>query len=68
MEGKVPQLLHLEAGVDVLHSERSYDIALCTKFASMEDMQAYQIHPVHLEVAEFIKSVRESSISVDYES
>ncbi len=34
MKGRIPQLRHLEVGVDVLHSERSYDIALVTKFDS----------------------------------
>ncbi len=68
MEGKVPQLRHLEVGIDIIHSQRSYDLALVTKFDSLEDLDAYQIHPIHVEVANFIASVREASISVDYES
>lgn len=67
MQGKIPTLRHLEVGIDILHSQRSYDVALYTKFDSLEDMQAYQVHPVHVEVAEFIGSVRESSVSADYE-
>jgi len=68
MKGKIPQLRHLEVGVDVLHSERSYDLALVTKFDSMEDLKAYQAHPVHVEVQKYMTSVRESSVTVDYES
>lgn len=68
MKGKISQLRHLEAGVDVLHSERSYDLALVTKFDSMQDMLAYQAHPVHVDVSKYMTSVRESSITVDYES
>ncbi|WP_373229392.1 Dabb family protein [Cohnella sp.] len=67
MEGKIDELLHLEVGTDVLHSERSYDIALVTKFESMETLQAYQVHPVHKAVIEHMASVREASVSVDYE-
>ena len=67
-KGKIPVLRYLEVGMDVLHSERSYDIALITKFDSMEDLQAYQVHPVHLEVAKYITAVRESAIAVDFES
>ena len=67
MKGKIPQLRHIEAGIDVLHSDRSYDLALITKFDSMEDMKAYQAHPVHVEVLKYMTSVRESSITVDYE-
>lgn len=68
MKGKIPQLRHLEVGVDVLHSERSYDLALVTKFDSMEEMKTYQAHPVHVEVLKYMTSVRESSVTVDYES
>jgi len=68
MEGKIPQLRYLEVGIDIVRSERSYDIALVTKFDSLEDMQAYQVHPVHKEVAEYIGTVRQSVIVVDYES
>lgn len=68
MEGNIPQLRHLEVGIDILHTQRSYDLALVTKFDSMEDMDAYQTHPVHVEVASYMASVRESAVAVDYES
>lgn len=68
MEGKIDVLRHIEVGIDVLHSDRSYDIALTTKFDSMDALKAYQVHPVHQPVIEHMASVRESSISVDYES
>ena len=68
MKGRIPQLRHLEVGTDVLHSERSYDIALVTKFDSLEELETYQKHPVHVEVAKYMTSVRESSVAVDYES
>lgn len=69
MEGRVEQLRHLEAGVDLIHSERSYDVALVTRFDSMEDLQAYQVHPYHAgEVVPLMKSVCSSVVAVDYES
>jgi len=68
MEGKIEQLKYIEVGVDILHSERSYDIALITKFDSMADLDAYQVHPVHQKVIEHMSVVRESSVAVDYES
>lgn len=68
MKGKIPQLRYLEAGIDIIRSERSYDLALVTKFDSLEDLQSYQKHPVHVEVLKYITSVKESTISVDYES
>jgi hypothetical protein len=68
MKGNIPQLRHLEVGIDVLHSDRSYDLALVTKFDSLEELKNYQAHPFHVEVLKYMTSVRESSITVDYES
>jgi hypothetical protein len=68
MKGKIPMLQHIEVGVDVLHTDRSYDIALVTKFNSMEDLNAYQVHPVHQEVIKHMSEVREAAVAVDYES
>lgn len=68
MQGKIPQLRHLEAGIDVIRSERSYDVALMTRFDSLEELQAYQIHPLHAgEVIPYMRSVCSSIVAVDYE-
>lgn len=69
MDGRIDLLRHLEVGADVIRSERSYDLALVTRFDSMADLQAYQVHPYHAgEVAAYMKSVSESVVAVDYES
>jgi len=69
MRGKIAQLRHLEAGIDVIRSERSHDIALVTKFDSLHDLQEYQVHPYHAgEVIPHMKSVCSSIVAVDYES
>ncbi len=68
MEGKIQELKYIEVGIDVTHSDRSYDLALITKFDSVEDLEAYQVHPVHVKVAEYIVSVRASTATVDFES
>jgi hypothetical protein len=65
--GKIPVLRHFDVGVDVLRAERSYDLALLAKFDSLADLQAYQDHPAHLEVVKYMMTVRESTITVDYE-
>lgn len=69
MEGKVPMLRHLEVGVDLLRSERSYDLALYTRFDSMDDLKAYQVDPYHGgTVAPYMKSISSSVAVADYES
>lgn len=68
MSGKIAQLRHLEAGIDVIRSERSYDIALITKFDSLQDLQEYQVHPYHAgDVIPHMKSVCSSIVAVDFE-
>lgn len=68
LEGSVSQLRHIEVGVDALKTERSYDIALITRFDSLEDLDKYQNHPFHLGVADYIGKVKESVVAVDYET
>jgi len=66
MKGKIPMLLDIEVGIDVVHSERSYDIGLVTKFESLEALQQYNVHPIHQEVIAHMAKVREASVSVDF--
>jgi hypothetical protein len=67
MEGKIPELKGLEVGVDVLHTERSYDLSLVTRFDSLEDMNTYQVNEYHVnEVLKYLKPMLESSKAVDY--
>jgi hypothetical protein len=65
--GKIPFLRYFDVGVDVLHGERSYDLALLAKFDNLADLRAYQDHPAHQEVVKYMSTVRESIITVDYE-
>ncbi|MBU3113374.1 Dabb family protein [Clostridium lacusfryxellense] len=69
MEGKISELKEIEVGIDVVHSERSYDLALITRFETFEDMNTYAVHEYHVnEVIKYLKPMLESSKSVDYES
>jgi hypothetical protein len=69
MDGKIDLLRHLEVGVDVIRSERSFDIALTTRFDSLQDMQSYQVHPYHAgEVIPHMKAVCSVTAVIDYES
>ena len=67
MEGKISELRYLEVGIDDIRSERSYDIALITKFNNKEDYLSYDINEYHVEkVKKIIKGYIESSKTVDY--
>jgi hypothetical protein len=69
MEGNIPMLRALEVGVDVVHSQRSYDVALITRFDSKEKMDEYQVHPYHVnEVLKNLRPMLKASAAVDYEA
>jgi heme-degrading monooxygenase HmoA len=68
MEGAIPELRGIEVGADVVRSPRSYDIALITRFDSMEAMEKYQVHPFHQGVLAHMRTVMESAVAVDFES
>lgn len=67
-EGRVPTLRSIKVGIDVVRSARSYDLALVSTFDSCEDMDAYQVHPVHKdEVLADLGPMLESSAAIDFE-
>lgn len=68
MKGRIKELKYIEVGIDVTRSDRSYDIALLTRFEYIEDLEAYQMNPLHMEVADYMVSVAESIVVVDYET
>ena len=67
MEGRIDVLRGIEAGIDVVRSERSWDLALITRFDSREDLETYAVHPVHTEVLSFIRQSARGAITVDFE-
>ncbi|MFI3229495.1 MAG: Dabb family protein [Bacillota bacterium] len=68
MVGKVPEIIDIEVGCDILHSDRSYDMSLIVTLESLATMDTYQANPYHCEVVKsHMASVRESAIAIDYE-
>ena len=67
MKGRIEGMLDLEAGQDILGSERSYDLALTTVFQDRAAFDAYQTHPVHMPVKKRMHEVRSASVACDFE-
>lgn len=66
LKGKISEIVDIEVGIDVDSIENNYDVILVSTFKSEEDLNAYQVHPMHVEVAKFVKSVALSRVAVDY--
>lgn len=68
MRGKIEPLSNLQVEVNIRQTASSYDIALIAQFDSMEDLEAYLIQPLHVEVSQYIATVLESGASVCYDN
>ncbi len=67
LQENVPQVEQLEVGIDVLHGERSYDVALVITLKNRSALAEYKSHPFHVEVAGYVHSVIEHSVCCDFE-
>jgi len=65
--GAVPTLRSMDVGVNFSKEERAMDLGLISVFESQAGLDAYVVHPEHLKVVDFIKTVVEYSKVVDYE-
>lgn len=67
LTGKVPSFRSMQAGVDFINSARAYHLGLVAEFDDRAGLEAYQNHPAHLKVKEYIHTVLTDSVSVDFE-
>lgn len=62
----IPEVQSLAVGFDTLYLPRSYDTGLVAIFADRTALEAYNVHPEHVKVAEFGRSISEHVASVDF--
>jgi quinol monooxygenase YgiN len=67
LRGRIPGLLHIEAGIDFSQSETSCDVILYSEFESRAALDGYQDHPAHQEIVGFIGERRSERRLGDYE-
>ncbi len=66
LSGEINELKRIEVGINNNPSE-SYDLSLYTEFENKAGLDAYAIHPKHVELARIIKLNVVSRACVDYE-
>lgn len=67
LKSVIPFALAIEAGVDFNRSPAACDVGLHSAFKTKEDLDAYQKHPAHVQIAEWMKTVAESRFVADFE-
>ncbi|ABR36960.1 MULTISPECIES: Dabb family protein [Clostridium] len=67
MNGMIKELKQLEVGVDVIKSDRSYDVGIITRFDNKEDYLSYDVNEFHVEkVKKVIGPYMEGSKTLDF--
>jgi hypothetical protein len=64
--GVVPGIERLDVSTEIVGTTGDVDIVLYTEFADAGTLEAYQVHPAHKDVADFVGQIRESRFCVDY--
>lgn len=67
LNGVIPEIRAISAGANTLYLDANWDVTLIADFDSLDGLEAYQVHPAHLEVGAFIRSVVASRVAVDFE-
>lgn len=67
MRGNIDGLLSLEAGINQIADKQAFDVVLITTLESWEALEAYRVHPLHLNLVELLKKVRSDRVVVDWE-
>ena len=67
----IANVKELKKGEVVINSkdapESNYTISLLCDFGSIADLNAYQVHPAHVEFGKFISTVKIDRACIDYE-
>jgi len=68
LKSVIKEIESLAVGFDVVRLPRSFDSGLVAVFRDRAALEAYTIHPEHIKVAAFGKTISEQVASVDFES
>lgn len=63
---KIPELLEMEVGLNVSDKTSAFDLLLTSAFRDEEALDAYRVHPEHVRVLDFMKTVVAETAVVDY--
>lgn len=64
---QVETLKSVQVGFNHNPTDAARDIALYTEFDDQQGLDAYVVHPAHVEVATYVKSVTQDRVVADYE-
>ena len=67
LDGVIPGMTAITAGAEAVYPGTNADAAVVADFESVAALEAYQVHPAHVEAAGYIRSVVSGRMAVDFE-
>jgi hypothetical protein len=67
LKNTIKEIRSIEVGINKIVSRDSFDVVLIAEFDNEKDLEAYQNHPAHKEIGEWVNKVRLLRKVVDYE-
>lgn len=67
LAGKIDGLISAKVYPDIKKDGANFDLCLDSVFVDLEALENYKIHPLHVAIAEFVKSVRTDRACIDFE-
>lgn len=67
LDGVIDDIMAIEVGINFNTSPAAFDVVLYSEFEDREGLEAYQRHPEHLKIANFVGEIRSDRAVVDYE-
>lgn len=67
LRNEIDELKAVDVGINFNPSEAAFDVVLYSEFENKEGLEAYQKHPEHVKIVEFVGEIRTDRAVVDYE-
>lgn len=66
LKSEIDFIIALEVGCNFNDSDASHDVVLYSVFETQADLDDYIVHPAHVEVGKYVRSVVKDRVVVDY--
>ena len=67
LKSQITEIHHIESGLNISTSEKAYDFCLISDFKTLDNLEAYKIHPAHKDVFAYMQQHNIKVAVVDYE-
>ena len=63
----IPEIVSLTVARNIAYPESNWDLVLIADFATLDDVEAYQVHPEHQKVIAIVRERVSARSAVDFE-